>query len=440
MKHCIVICLLAMVIFSRSRAQFPSTAPNQFQGGFGLTWINNEPFYAFHLRPDLSFGKIGVGLDLNLEFDSQGKLRKENFNEFSDYIAVIRYVRYGTERDTVFLKLGSLDWVTLGQGNIINEYNNSPSFDTRKTGMQFNLNLDKYGVQTLWSNFAQAGVVGVRGFVHPLKLTSIPDIPVISNVEIGATYAADFATAANASAVATSGDGQSYSIIDMANSLTITGFDIDFPVLRSDLTGIDLYANYTKIITYGSGQAIGGMFHFDLSSLVTARARLERRFNGDHYIAGYFDALYEIERVNIITGATKSGLLASMVDNSNGYYGDLLIRLIGTFDILGSYQKLDNVSNSGIFHAYTNVAPEGMPIVARAGYDKVNIVDFTDLVTTDDRSYLYAEVGYKPLPYLITSMLYSWTFTPIRNGSDIVGYEPQRKVEPRVTFVYTFGE
>jgi hypothetical protein len=376
-----------------------------------------------------------------MEFDSQGKLRTENFNEFSDYLSVIRYVRYGTEADTVFVKVGALDWVTLGQGNIINTYSNSPSYDTRKTGMQLNLNFDKFGIQTIWSNLLQTGIMGARAFVHPLKFTSLTDLPILENAEVGATYAADFAGHANVRSAATSGFAPGIPFVDVANSLTITGLDISFPLLRSDITGIDLYANYTKILTYGSGEAVGAIFHFDLSTiinLVNVRARLERRFNGDQYIAGYFDALYEIERYNESAGVAKSDALSKITGNSNGYYGDLLIKLIGTFDIIGSFQKLDNVPNSGVFHANTQVAPAQFPIIARAGYDKVNIIDFSDLVTTDDRSYLYAELGYKPYPYLITSIVYSWTFTPVRDGSEIIGYEPQRKIEPKVTFVYDF--
>lgn len=65
------------------------------------------------------------------------------------------------------------------------------------------------------------------------------------------------------------------------------------------------------------------------------------------------------------------------------------------------------------------------------------------MFTLDDRSYLYAEVGYKPYPYLLVSMVYSWMFTPVRDADDkITGYAPQKKIEPRVSLVYplNFGK
>jgi hypothetical protein len=116
----------------------------------------------------------------------------------------------------------------------------------------------------------------------------------------------------------------------------------------------------------------------------------------------------------------------------------MLIRVINTFEIIGSYQKFDHRDSSGIVHISTNLAPQDFPIVARAGYDKINIESWKDLVTTDDRSYLYAELGYKPMPYLIVSTRYIWTFTPIRDADDhVVGFAPQKRIEPRITFVYT---
>ena len=48
----------------------------------------------------------------------------------------------------------------------------------------------------------------------------------------------------------------------------------------------------------------------------------------------------------------------------------------------------------------TAIEPENAPFVLRAGYDKINIQDEKDLFKLDDRSYLFAEVGYKPVEYI----------------------------------------
>lgn len=252
-----------------------------------------------------------------------------------------------------------------------------------------------------------------------------------ADFEIGTTFAGDYDKFARIDAI------NSLSPLNFSTngSLNIIGFDLGFPIIRGESASLELYFDYAKILNYGSGTAAGIMLTMSAIPLVDLRARIERRFNGENYLPSYFNSLYELERFNSVTGASKSLVLKNGIPNNNGIYGDLLIRIINTFEIFGSYQKLDNYSQSGILHLWTALEPKDVPIVARAGYDKTNIIDWQDLVTTDDRSYLYAELGYKPIPYLLISTVYSWTYTPVRNGDDIIGYEPQKKIEPKISLV-----
>lgn len=422
-------------------AQFQSPDQNQIRAGLGMTWIDNQRFYAIRLRPELSFSNIGLGLDLNLEFDSSGALRKENFNEFSDYMSIIRYVRYGKEFDTVYVKLGALDYVTIGHGSIINSYNNSPTFDARRTGLQLNLNYGKVGLQSLYGNFGQAGVVGLRPYVKPLQFTTLTDLPVFNNIEVGFTYVADFDKYARVDYYY----GPSLAILPTPGptlvgngTIQVIGADIGLPIIRGAIAGLDLYADVVKIIDFGSGSAAGALLRLDGIPLVNMQARLERRFNRPQYLPSYFNSFYELERFNQSIVTAKSLTLRNSTAYSKGVYGDLLVRIINTFEIYGSYERLDDVPRSGDLHIWTELSPRDAPILARAGYDKVMIQDLKDLVTTDDRSLLYAELGYKPYPFIIVSMIYRWTFTPVRSGNDIIGYVPQRRIEPKVEFVVSF--
>ena len=67
--------------------------------------------------------------------------------------------------------------------------------------------------------------------------------------------------------------------------------------------------------------------------LVNVRAKMERRFNGDNYIPSYFNSFYELERFKFSGGAVNSKIqiLESDINVGDGYYGELLIRLLGTF-------------------------------------------------------------------------------------------------------------
>lgn len=435
--------LLIIFLSISVQGQFDKLRPNQgfLGGGFGMTWIDDQPHYTFHLFPEFAFANFGVGLDLNLEFDESGKLRNENFNEFSDYLSIIRYVRYGQKNDPFYIRLGALDYATIGHGTIMYLYNNRPSYDSRKNGLEFDIDFNTFGFESVYGSFGEAGVAGLRGYVRPLLMTELADVPIIGNLEVGVSYVTDFNKYAGVSSGAINDQTGKFEANEDDGSIGIVGIDIGLPIIRSGIFGFDLYYDYNKILEYGDGTALGGIISLNGLGLVDVRAKLERRFNGDNYIPSYFNSFYELERFQYdqSSGVVESKIqLLKNIDNvGDGYYGELLVRLLGTFDIIGSYQRLDDHPESGIFHASTEIAPDGIPYVARAGYDKINIKDESDLFTLDDRSFLYAELGYKPWPYILVSMVYNWTFTPLRDSKDnIVDYKPQKKIEPRVSFVY----
>lgn len=439
--------LFLIVVFSLpSFAQwdkYPRPDEGNFNGGMGINWIDGKPHYRVSFRPEISFSQVGIGLDLNLDFDPEGKLRTENFNEASDYLSIIRYIRYGLKNDPVFIKVGALDYYTLGHGSIMQHFNNSPTYDNRRIGLVVDMDLGKFGIESIMGSFSPAGVFGVRGYVRPLQLTSASDIPIISNLEVGASYVTDLNEDAGVIAGNYIHADEEFKVTSDTGAISIVGFDIGLPLLNSSVADITLYADYSKIINFGSGVATGVMFDFNLSTLLNISAKLERRFNSGKYIPAYFNSLHEIERFKVDsskgTFVSKALALNSITENMNGFYGDLLVRVLNLFDIYGSYQRLDKESKSGILNLRTAIEPESAPFVLRAGYDKINIQSEKDLFKLDDRSYLFTEVGYKPVEYILVSIVYSWTYTPVRGNDDrIIAFEPQKRIEPRVSFIYPF--
>ncbi len=446
MKNLLFALALVYLASSLSIAQFteyPRPDEGVLTGGAGLIWIDGEPHYRISFRPEVSFANFGVGLDLNLDFDSEGKLRKENFNEFSDYLSLIRYARYGLKNEPVYIKLGALDYHTLGHGTIMSQYNNSPSFDTRKIGLVMDIDFGQFGFESIYGTFGEGGIFGLRGYVRPLQFNTSTDLPILRNIEVGATYAVDFNKYAGVLGGNYNPVSDEFEITNDDGALSIIGVDIGFPVIKSSLATLTLYADYNKIINFGSGVATGVKFDLNGLGLFSAMAKLERRFNGDNYIPSYFNSFYELERFRVdpSTGlfSSKVQQLALSNDIGDGWFGELGIRVLNLFDIIGSYQRLDKDSKSGILHLFTEIAPEEAPFVARAGYDKVRIENEKDIFTLDDRSYLFTEVGYKPMPYILVSLVYHWTFAPVRDASDnVISYETQKRIEPRISFIYPF--
>ncbi len=422
--------------FSQFRG-FPKQNTGELSGGMGLNWIDGELFYSLYFTPEVSFANFGVGLDLKFDINSKGNIRKENFNEFSDYLSLIRYLRYGLKNDPVFIKLGALDYYTLGHGSIMYLYNNSPTYDVRKIGLVLDIDFGPFGFESIYSKFGEAGVTGIRGYIKPLKLSSAGDIPIIGNLEVGATYAGDFDK--NAGKIS----GLYNNITEDKGAISIFGFDLGLPIIQGSMANLTLYADYANIAKFGSGTATGAILNFNPLGLVSGSIKLERRFNGDKYIPSYFNSLYEVERFKVDTATgifkSKAQILAGATNIGNGFYGEFGMNVLGLFNVLGSYQRLDKHPTSGILHLGAEIAPEGFPLLARTGYDKVNIIDEKDLFKLDDRSYLFFELGYKPYPYMIVSMLYNWTFAPVRDKEDkVIDFEPQKRIEPRIYFVYPF--
>ncbi len=449
---------LTNLSFSQEEAstptEIPTTIPSTITGGLGLTWIDGEMYYLVNVSPDLSFGKFGAGLDLSLHISSKtNKIRHEDFDEGYDYIRLIRYLSWGKRGDDVYARLGMLDYAELGHGSIIYMYKNSPSYDARKLGMELNLDFEKFGFESVYSDFARAGLVGLRGYVRPLQFTELAEVPVIGGFEFGATYAGDLRSDSRDVNIyydplsdpinPSAGIFQSK---QNAGSLNIIGFDLGLPVLRIPTINSTLYFDFTKILNFGSGAALGLKTEFSGLGLVKILAKLERQFNGDKYLPGYFDTFYELDRYlltldtnNVVTTfSTKAQTLENTISPGPSLYGSLLVDVLGTIQILGSYQKFDNYAQSGTLHLETSTG-EKIPMVSlKVGYDKRNIEDNKDVFTLDERSLLYADVGYKPYPFILVSLLYIWTFTQVTDEAGNISYQPQKRITPKVSFSFSF--
>lgn len=419
----------------------PGAGTGNFSGGAGLIWIDGKPHYNLRLTPDVGFQKFGVGLDLNLEFTPEGKLRDENYKTASQILSIIRYVRYGQKKDDIYAKIGMVDYYTLGQGNLIYMYNNSASFDNRKTGFNLDIDFDKWGFESMYSDFASGGVGGVRGYVRPLRLSEgSAKIPVLSNLELGFSFAGDFNSKAR---VVPKYD--SFGVpIGTEEKGAMTGYSVDLglPIINNDLISFDIYTNYTKFTDYGSGFNTGFMVSLKGLGIVNLSTKFERRFNDGKFLPNYFDALYEIERYRDMGGfpAGKVMALEAITNADNGWFGALRADVLNYATVYGSYQRLDKTPNSGILQLKADLSPKDGAYVLYAGYDKTGIQNESELFTTDERSHAYVEAGYKPYKFLIVSLVYHWTYLPVRDGSNnVIGYEPQKRIEPRVSFVMPFN-
>jgi len=438
-----LLCVLSLVLLLGAasvaqKAPLPSAKqdPNSITGGLGLTWINGEAYYLIRVAPELAFGNFGFGLDLQLHISSTDhKLRKEDFNQAYDYARIIRYLRWGHKGDAVYARVGELDYAQLGQGFIMYLYNNSPSYDDRRLGTEFDLNFNKYGLETVYGDIARPGVFGLRGYARPLQFTTLAATPILGAMEVGATWAGDMRQDSKDTTFRLVG-----TVPTPMNSGTMNevGADIAFPLLRVATVSSTLYGDYAKIVSFGSGEAVGLQTNFTGLGLVNLFTKFERRWDGDKFLPNYFDAFYELERYELAGTAfsSKAELLNSLKSSGPGYFGDLTLAILGKLQIRGTFSKLDKNDTSGVLHFSTSTGSLIPVVMLDAGYDKKYIRNGKDLFTLDERSLLYASIGYKPYPFMIVSTLYLWTFVPVTDANGNTHYATQKRIQPQISLVF----
>lgn len=139
-------------------------------GSFGTVTMDGKVWNQVALRPVIPVGKFGIALDLILYIDGEGNIRKDEW-DFSSLdagkntlIDKIYYVRYGLPQDPFYLKVGALDYLSLGYGILVNGYSNTVQYpQVRKVGLDLQMKMGRYGLQGFVNDFKEnIGVIGAR--------------------------------------------------------------------------------------------------------------------------------------------------------------------------------------------------------------------------------------------------------------------------------------
>ncbi|MDQ7799330.1 MAG: hypothetical protein RDU76_10390 [Candidatus Edwardsbacteria bacterium] len=400
----------------------------QMMGGLGVVMIDGDLYYRVQLVPELSFSKIGLGLDVDLLFNNDG-IRKEDWTPKSRWVRIIRYARWGQKHDVFYIRLGALDAATLGHGSIMYRYGNQVNDADRKIGMELDLDFGRAGFETVVSNFGRAEIYGGRGYVRPLKSTGIP---IIKNFEVGATVASDL-------------DPDQRSGTD--DGVTVFGFDLGLPIINTSLLYTQLYYDFAKIKSFGSGNVVG--ISADLKfpgDILVLSSKLEQRFLGPRYLPQYFDRFYEVERYQLFDTIPvwKSYVLNSMTESRNGTYGELAATLVGKLTILGSYQAIHKVPYSGMLHFGTDLSKliPNNKMEIRAAYDQTHINSGKDLFTNNENTLVTVEGGYQVYSHVMLYLTYLKTYEKITQddaGNTIPAYfKSVEKFSPRLAVKFSF--
>jgi hypothetical protein len=400
----------------------------QMMGSLGVVMIDGDMYYRVQLAPELSFSKLGLGLDADLLFNNEG-IRKEDWNPKSRWVRVIRYARWGQKHDRFYVRLGALDAATLGHGSIMCRYGNQVNDADRKIGMELDLDFGRAGFESVVSNFGRAEVYGGRAYLRPLRSTGLF---IIKNFELGATLASDLDP-----------DQQS----GTSDGVTVMGFDLGLPIINTSLLYSQLYFDFAKIKEFGSGSAAG--ISADLKfpgDILILSSKLEQRFLGARYLHQYFDRFYEVERYKYYDPIPyrKTMLLDYQTESRNGTYGELAATLVGKLTVLGSYHAINKVPYSGVLHFGTDLSKlvPNNKLEIRAAYDQKYINGTQDLFTQNENTLVTVEGGYQVYPHVMLYLTYLKTYERIlkdQDGNEVPPYyKSVEKFSPRLAVKFGF--
>ncbi len=160
-------CLLVLFFAGNiAYAQGADMAP-QDGGGEGLDFhmglsagavvLDGELYNQIGIRPLITFGKLGIALDLSIYMDSDGNIREENWDDASDLFEKLYYVRWARPGDPFYLKVGAIDNFRLGYGLLMNHYANTVEYpNVIRTGMEIGVDTKNMGFEGMVNNFSES--------------------------------------------------------------------------------------------------------------------------------------------------------------------------------------------------------------------------------------------------------------------------------------------
>ena len=345
---------------SPEEAKEPPTPPEKpFNMGLGVgsATIDGEIYNQIALRPEFKLGNLGIGLDLVLYVDNEGNVRKDEWDEASDFVDKFLYIRWGEKSDPFWFKVGSLEGVTLGYGGLLSGYSNMMEFPSiRRVGLNTGANFGNFGTELFFSNvkdFTRGGtLMGLRGTFTvsenlPLKLgvsyvtdmnqfsglkdiddDSYPDIfddfPDSTNLwnDTDRDGIPDPHDGLDSSRGDIDADGDNiYDALDDSLSLkpmpfsieenksVANGFtlDVGYPVVQGESFNLVVYSElnrlsfpaveteqFTRIERGGTGITIPGL---RASMFGFINLSVEYRIKNDYFLPQFFDQAYDLNRI-----------------------------------------------------------------------------------------------------------------------------------------------
>ena len=402
------------------------------------------------------------------------RVRREDWDEVSDFGKIIRFFSIGRKEDNFYLTLNSLRPATIGHGQILDKY--QPNIDVDRSmlglifdaynyaGFQFQMN------DVMWFDPENVNkVIGGLAFVKPLSLFS--EHWFATSFSVGAEYLTDLRApkcikkSADGPCVKGSGyaagfdpyTGERYddsfirtdSVTGLPyveeTTVAAAGLSVEAKVLKvGRYADLKLYGTYHQFLNDGGGAGAAGGFlgRFNAGTkwISAFRIRTEYRNFGDGFQPAYFDSLYETEKYSFAAEntpyqTTPTKFQAVFGDPENGFeredlgtrHGYNLEFSYGLFKESRRFKKIAfgfGLQDSTGYYDSSLYAHLEFPafdlLEFFSSYIKTNARDVKSLFTgnplTADNAVLLAGVRMTILPFLFVNAHFAKSFRSTRSA------------------------
>jgi len=419
---------------------------NAFRANFGVSVIDGQQYVGTRLRPDISIGKFGIGLDLPILFNLEtGDFRNEEFARGVGVLRLIRYARHGRKkRDPFFLKVGDLTGSHLGYGLLLNNYTNETSFERRKIGISTDLLIAKVvGIEAIYSdvNPQSFNLLALRPYVRPFGRSKMP---IVRTLELGGSYISDRDDRLQRQVVSEEAEQgqQNVDNVFVDDGFAAWGADLGITFLNVPFVRITGAIQYAKLLKSdsdtlnryfegqvtsgavtqgplldgyqaGDGLSIGLSAHLNfLADIFEMDARIERLWYSEHFIPQFFSAVYELNKDRRIRALGQAS-------GTQGIYGVLSASIIDKIRISGGLLMPDQISETSPALVQVNAEAHELfdKIFLAGSYIKGDLTTLEDAFTLDERSLVRVRAAYKVYKFLQIGADYYWSFLKNTDGT-----------------------
>lgn len=300
------------------------------EAGLGFGAVEEDLFFTFNFGTAFQFASWSLGVQVPLRFRVHDEaplcvddcvLRREDWDEFHDYLRILRYLQYGTPRDPFYLRFGEFNGVSMGHATVVDRYYNVIDINHHKLGLRTTVDFGLGGVEFLVDDIAPPSIVGLRTYIRPMKLFSADPLPVgeesdaLQRIATGIFFVGDLSAP---SGVLTPTSTESLESSVQAQAV-FYGWDVEWEIVATKMLEVVPYLDIVGFNDLGMGTHLGTFFNVHMPMDMHLDTRLEYRFATGQYQPSYFNSLYEIERFSF---PSAGGITRTKYDHFKDEDGD----------------------------------------------------------------------------------------------------------------------